>query len=65
MIHLIVGNTGAGKTTYSNKLKRKTNGIIFSIDKWNKNSKLCNKIIDQTQFKKIYKVKKIQFCNRK
>ena len=36
MIHLIVGNTGSGKTTYSNELKIKTNGIIFSIDKWNK-----------------------------
>lgn len=36
MIHLIVGNTGSGKTTYSNKLKSKTNGIVFSIDKWNK-----------------------------
>ncbi len=36
MIHLIVGNTGAGKTTYSNQLKEKVNGIIFSIDKWNK-----------------------------
>lgn len=35
MIHLIVGNTGSGKTTYSNELKKKTNGIIFSIDKWN------------------------------
>lgn len=35
MIHLIVGNTGSGKTTYSNKLKIKTNGVIFSIDKWN------------------------------
>jgi predicted kinase len=36
MIHLIVGNTGAGKTTYANKLTEKTKGIIFSIDKWNK-----------------------------
>ena len=36
MIHLIVGNTGSGKTTYSKSLKQKTNGIIFSIDKWNK-----------------------------
>lgn len=36
MIHLIVGNTGAGKTTYSNKLKEQTKGVIFSIDKWNK-----------------------------
>jgi len=36
MIHLIVGNTGSGKTTYSNRLKEKTKGIIFSIDKWNK-----------------------------
>ncbi len=35
MIHLIIGNTGSGKTTYANALKRKTNGIIFSIDKWN------------------------------
>jgi predicted kinase len=36
MIHLIVGNTGSGKTTYANRLKEKTKGIIFSIDKWNK-----------------------------
>lgn len=36
MIHLIVGNTGSGKTTYSTELKSKTNGIVFSIDKWNK-----------------------------
>ncbi|MDT7830730.1 ATP-binding protein [Pricia sp. S334] len=35
MIHLIVGNTGSGNTTYSSELKEKTNGIIFSIDKWN------------------------------
>jgi len=36
MIHLIVGNTGSGKTTYSKKLKSKETAIIFSIDKWNK-----------------------------
>ena len=35
MIHLIVGNTGAGKTTYANELKKETKGVIFSIDKWN------------------------------
>ena len=35
MIHLIVGNTGSGKTTYSAELKSKTGGIVFSIDKWN------------------------------
>ncbi len=35
MIHLIVGNTGSGKTTYSTDLKRETDGIIFSIDRWN------------------------------
>ena len=35
MIHLIVGNTGSGKTTYANELKRRINGVIFSIDKWN------------------------------
>lgn len=35
MIHLIVGNTGAGKTTYSHDLKSTNNGVIFSIDKWN------------------------------
>ena len=43
MIHLIVGNTGAGKTTYSNKLKAKVNGIIFSIDKWNNTLFLADK----------------------
>ena len=36
MIHLIVGNTGAGKTTYAIELKKNTKGIVFSIDKWNK-----------------------------
>jgi predicted kinase len=36
MIHLIVGNTGSGKTTYANELKRRINGVIFSIDNWNK-----------------------------
>ncbi len=35
MIHLIVGKTGSGKTTYSIELKKKVNGIRFSIDKWN------------------------------
>jgi hypothetical protein len=35
-IHLIVGNTGSGKTTCPTELKGKTEGIIFSINKWNK-----------------------------
>jgi hypothetical protein len=35
MIHLIVGNTGSGKTIYANELKTKTDGVLFSIDKWN------------------------------
>jgi predicted kinase len=43
MIHLIVGNTGSGKTTYSNKLKSHCNGIIFSIDKWNNTLFLADK----------------------
>ncbi|MBX2943494.1 MAG: hypothetical protein KF860_14240 [Cyclobacteriaceae bacterium] len=43
MIHLIVGNTGSGKTTYATELKRKTNGIIFSIDRWNKTLFLADK----------------------
>lgn len=43
MIHLIVGNTGSGKTTYSNELKRKNRGIIFSIDKWNNTLFLADK----------------------
>lgn len=43
MIHLIVGNTGSGKTTYSAKLKDETNGIVFSIDKWNKTLFLADK----------------------
>ena len=33
MIHLIAGNTGSGKTTYSNELKRKT--IEFEVSKEN------------------------------
>ena len=43
MIHLIVGNTGSGKTTYAMDLKRKSRGIIFSIDKWNKTLFLADK----------------------
>jgi len=35
MIHLIVGNTGSGKTTYSQKLKDEIDGVVYSIDKWN------------------------------
>lgn len=35
MIHLIIGNTGAGKTTYANQLKSENKGVIFSIDMWN------------------------------
>lgn len=37
MIHLIVGNTGSGKTSYANKLKKDIGGLVFSIDKWNNN----------------------------
>jgi len=36
VIHLIVGNTGSGKTTYANQLRARTGGLVFSIDKWNK-----------------------------
>ncbi|MFT5749517.1 MAG: putative kinase [Ancylomarina sp.] len=36
MIHLIVGNTGSGKTTYAQSLRSETQAVIFSIDKWNK-----------------------------
>ena len=36
MIHLIVGNTGSGKTTYANSLKEKSKAVLFSIDTWNK-----------------------------
>jgi len=43
MVHLIVGNTGAGKTTYSAKLKEKTKGVVFSIDQWNKTLFLADK----------------------
>lgn len=35
MVHLIVGNTGSGKTTYAQNLKAKLEAILFSIDKWN------------------------------
>lgn len=43
MIHLIVGNTGSGKTTYCNQLKGKNKGVIFSIDTWNKTLFLSDK----------------------
>lgn len=43
MIHLIVGNTGSGKTTYALQLKNKTKGVIFSIDKWNNTLFLTDK----------------------
>lgn len=43
MIHLIVGNTGSGKTTYAAELKQKTKGIVFSIDTWNNTLFLADK----------------------
>ncbi|MGB5264072.1 MAG: ATP-binding protein [Lutimonas sp.] len=43
MIHLIVGNTGSGKTTYAKALKSKTKGVLFSIDTWNKTLFLADK----------------------
>ena len=36
MLHLIVGNTGVGKSTYANALKLTINGVVFTLDKWNK-----------------------------
>lgn len=36
MIHLLVGNTGAGKTTYAQNRKNDLNAVIFSIDMWNR-----------------------------
>lgn len=35
MLHIIVGNTGAGKTTYAQNLKQASNAVLFSIDEWN------------------------------
>lgn len=43
MIHLIVGNTGSGKTSYALELKKNTKGVVFSIDKWNKTLFLADK----------------------
>lgn len=34
MINLIMGSTGAGKTTFSKKLAKQETAIIFSIDHW-------------------------------
>ena len=34
-IHMICGLTGAGKTTYAEKLRRDVNGVRFSVDDWN------------------------------
>ena len=31
MIHLIVGNTGSGKTTYSAKLKKRITELFFLL----------------------------------
>ena len=36
MIHLIVGNTGAGKSTFALQLKKEKSAILFSLDAWNK-----------------------------
>lgn len=32
---MILGNTGAGKTTYALALKKEVAGVIFSVDHWN------------------------------
>lgn len=36
MIALIVGSTGAGKTTYSRDLAKRWPGVVYSIDDWMK-----------------------------
>jgi predicted kinase len=36
MIHLLVGNTGSGKSTYANALKLQLNGFFFTLDKLNR-----------------------------
>lgn len=46
MLHILTGNTGSGKTTYANQLKKDTNGIIFSIDQWNSTLFLADKTPD-------------------
>ncbi len=33
-IHVVFGPQGAGKTTYSNNLAKKVNGVHMSIDQW-------------------------------
>ncbi len=33
---LVVGNTGAGKSTYSAQLAARENAIVFSVDEWMK-----------------------------
>tara|TARA_R110001632_G_scaffold61822_4_gene148938 strand:+ start:37 stop:525 length:489 start_codon:yes stop_codon:yes gene_type:complete len=43
MIHLILGNTGAGKTTYAQGLKKKVQGVLFSVDHWNKTLFMADK----------------------
>ncbi len=34
LIHLVCGSTGAGKTTYANRLSGEVGGVVFSIDQW-------------------------------
>lgn len=34
-VHLICGQTGAGKSTYANVLRKDLGGVRFSIDEWN------------------------------
>ena len=34
LVHLVCGSTGAGKTTYSQKLAEEVGGVLFSIDDW-------------------------------
>jgi predicted kinase len=34
--YIILGSTGAGKSTYSKEISKKNNSLIFSIDEWMK-----------------------------
>ena len=36
MVHLVVGNKGAGKSTYAIRLNEEKGGVIFTIDQWNR-----------------------------
>jgi ribonuclease HI len=60
IVILVCGSTGAGKTTYAQKLARDRGGVRFSIDEWMQTLFMA----DQTEIELEWMLERIERCER-